>query len=147
MGDNERGVLDREYIHLGCASVSMAEAVTAAGDRLVARGVVTPDYIDAMHEREKTVSTYMGNGVALPHGTFEAKSAVKGTGIVVMQYPDGVEWPNGKAHLVIGLAAEGDDHVAVLSQLAEVLQDEDLSQELWTTDDVDFVYETLSGSD
>lgn len=144
MTDVADSVLDRDSIHLGLESVSKDDAVAAAGAALVERGVVRADYIDAMHRREETVSTYMANGVALPHGTFDAKEAVLGTGIVVMQYPDGVEWPNGTAHLVIGLAAQNDDHVHVLSNLAEVLQDEDLCAQLWTTGDREFVYDTLA---
>ena len=104
------------------------------------------DYVDGMKLREETVSTYLGNGVAMPHGTFEAKDAVTGTGIVVAQYPDGIDWGAGTAHLVIGLAAIGDDHVHVLSQMAEVLQDEDLCQELWITKDSDLLFNTLTGS-
>lgn len=138
-------VLDPEFIRLGCASVDRDTAITTAGEMLVERGVATDAYIEAMHEREKTVSTYLGNGVALPHGTFEAKGEVLGSGIVVFQYPDGVEWPNGTAHLVIGLAAQGDDHVEVLSQLAEILQDMVMAKTLWTADDPAFVFETLSG--
>ncbi len=138
-------VLDADYIRLGCESVERDAAITAAGELLVERGVATEAYIAAMHEREKTVSTFLGNGVALPHGTYEAKAEVLGSGIVVLQYPDGVEWPNGTAHLVIGLAAQGDDHVEVLSHLAEILQDEVMAKTLWTADDPAFVYETLSG--
>lgn len=140
----EQPVLDRAAIQLGLASVARDDAIVAAGDGLVARGLVTDAYPDAMLQREETVSTFMGNGVALPHGTFDAKHAVLGTGIVVMQYPDGVEWPNGTAHLVIGLAASNDSHVTLLSQLAEVLQDEELCERLWVTDDVEFVYTTLT---
>ncbi len=136
-------VLDRRYIALGLESVDRDSAVLAAGRMLVERQIVSEDYLDAMLKREETVSTFMGNGVALPHGTFDAKNAVLGTGIVVLQYPDGVEWPNGTAHLVVGLAASNEDHVTVLSQLAEILQDEELCQQLWTTDDADFVYDSL----
>ena len=138
-------VLDREYVKLGLESVDREGAIAAAGALLVERGLATDAYVKAMHEREATVSTFLGNGVALPHGTYDAKSEVLGTGIVVMQYPDGVEWSNGTAHLVIGLAAHGEEHVAVLSHLADVLQDEVLAKELWTSDDIDFVFATLSG--
>lgn len=138
-------VLDRKYIRLGLDSVDRDQAIDAAGELLIERGLATAAYVAAMHERETTVSTFLGNGVALPHGTFEAKGEVLGTGVVVLQYPEGVEWPNGVAYLVIGLAARGEEHVEVLSQLADVLQDEVLAKELWTAGDVDFVYETLAG--
>lgn len=138
-------IVDREYIMLGLESVDRDAAIDAAGRLLMERGLATESYAAAMHDREATVSTFLGNGVALPHGTYEAKEEVLGTGIVVMQYPDGVEWSNGTAHLVIGLAAQGDDHVEVLSQLADVLQDEVLAKELWASDDLDFVYDTLTG--
>ncbi len=130
---------------LNLPSVSRDEAIKAAGEMLASRGLVTEDYVGAMFEREEAVSTYLANGVALPHGTFQAKDTVLDTGIVVLQYPNGVEWPNGTAHLVVGLAARGDDHVEVLSQLAEVLQDEDLCHELWATEDPEFVYQVLTG--
>lgn len=139
-------VLDKASIRLGLGTVDRDEAIRAAGQMLVERGLVTPDYIAAMLKREESVSTYMGNGVSLPHGTFEAKSTILGTGIVVHQYPSGVEWPNGTAYLVIGLAAKNEEHVAVLSKLADVLQDEDLCEQLWTTSDPDFMYTTLTAT-
>ncbi len=146
MGNGEPpAVLDRASVLLGLESVDRDTAIRKAASVLAGRGLVTADYEQAMLAREETVSTYMGNGVALPHGTFEAKSAILGTGIVVLQYPNGVEWPNGTAHLVIGLAAANDDHVTVLSQLAEVLQDEDLCEQLWTTTDPEFMFETITG--
>lgn len=138
-------ILDPDYIQLGLDSVDRDAAIAAAGAKLVERGVATQAYVDSMFDRESTVSTFLGNGVALPHGTFEAKGEIRGTGIVVLQYPDGVEWPNGTAHLVIGLAAVGEEHVEVLSQLAEVLQDEVLAEKLWTASDPDFVYKALIG--
>lgn len=138
-------ILDPDYIQLGLDSVDRDAAIAAAGAKLVERGVATQAYVDSMFDRESTVSTFLGNGVALPHGTYEAKGEIRGTGIVVLQYPDGVEWPNGMAHLVIGLAAVGEEHVEVLSQLAEVLQDEVLAEKLWTASDPDFVYKALIG--
>lgn len=142
----ETPVLDRSYIVVGCKTVDRDSAIKAAADMLVERGLVDDTYGTAMLQREETVSTYMGNGVALPHGTFEAKDAVLGTGIVVLQYPDGVEWPNGTARLVVGLAAKGEAHVEVLSQLAEVLQDEDLCERLAQTDDAGVIYEALTAT-
>lgn len=127
----------------------MHEAIEFVGRRLVERGSVDDEYVEAMKKREEVVSTYLGNGVALPHGVLESKQAVRRTAIVVAQYPEGVEWGEGTAHLVVGLAANGDEHVTVLSQLAEVLQDTELCERLWRTDDADFVYAQLTreGSD
>ena len=115
--------LAREAVITGLPSVSKTEAIRYVGSLLVERGHVTEGYVDAMLQREETVSTFLGNGVAMPHGTFESRDWVHSTGIVVAQYPDGVDWGVGTAHLVIGLGAVGDDHVAVLSHIADVLQD------------------------
>ncbi len=137
-------VLSRSDVILGCRASSMTEAIKFAGQRLVDRGSVTVDYVDAMLKREEVVSTYLGNGVALPHGVSESKQDIKTTGIVVAQYPGGVDWGGeGTAHLVVGLAAVGDEHVQVLSQLAEILQDTELCEHLWTTDDADYLYDRL----
>ncbi len=137
-------VLPQSDVHIGLPSVSMNEAIDFVGGRLVERGVAEGGYVEGMKKREETVSTYLGNGVAMPHGTFEAKEFIKGTGIVVAQYPEGIDWGTGTAHLVIGLAADGDDHVKVLSTMAEVLQDEDLCSTLWTTTDAKMLFNTLS---
>ncbi len=137
-------LLALEAISIGDPSCSRDEAIRLVGERLVSRGHVDQAYVDAMLEREQTVSTFLGNGVAMPHGTFESKSAVHSTGIVVAQFPDGVDWGVGTAHLVIGLAAVGDDHVQVLSHIADVLQDEDLAEALWTTDDAAHMHSVLN---
>lgn len=137
--------LGRDAIFLGRHEGTMHEAIEFVGGQLVSRGVVDASYIDGMKAREKSVLTYLGNGVALPHGTFESKEAIKGTAIIVAQYPAGIDWGGNEVHLVIGLAAQGDDHVQVLSQIAEVLQDEEVCEGLWTTDDADYVFDVLAG--
>lgn len=140
-------VLARDAIYLGRSGDTKDQAIEFVGGELVARGVVTDAYIQGMKDREKSVSTYLGNGIALPHGTFETKNAVEGTALVVAQYPDGVDWgDDNTAHLVIGLAAVGEDHVHVLSHLAEILQDEETCRQLWVTKDRDVLYDSLQGS-
>ena len=139
-------VLTRTDVVLGCRANSMDEAIEYAGSLLVNRGSVTPRYVEGMKQRERVVSTYLGNGVALPHGVNESKDFIRSTGIVVAQYPEGVDWGPGTAYLVVGLAAVGDDHVRVLSQLAEILQDTELCEELAQTDDADFVHDQLSAA-
>ena len=139
-------VLTRADVVLGCTANSMDEAIEYAGSLLVSRGSVTPAYVEGMKQRERVVSTYLGNGVALPHGVNESKDFIRSTGIVVAQYPEGVDWGPGTAYLVVGLAAVGDDHVRVLSQLAEILQDEELCEELAQSGDADFLYDQLSAA-
>lgn len=144
MDDSLASVLTPDDIVLGHHSGSMNEAIEHAGGLLVARGSISEEYIDGMKERETKASTYLGNGVALPHGLLESKDYIRSTGIVVVQHPDGVDWQAGTAHLVVGLAAVGDDHVRVLSQLAEILQDEELCETLWRTTDSQFLYDCLT---
>ncbi|MEM8924622.1 MAG: HPr family phosphocarrier protein [Actinomycetota bacterium] len=143
--NGQEEVLRFEDVLMGQASASMEDAIALVGSRLVDRGVAADGYVDDMLQRERNVPTYLGNGVAMPHGTLASKESVKGAGLVVAQFPDGVDWGIGTAHLVIGLAASGDDHVHLLSQMAEVLQDEELCERLWVTDDARFLYDTLRG--
>ena len=82
-------------------------------------------YVDAMQEREKLITTYMGMGVAIPHGTSQAKGTVKKTGIVFLQYPEGVDFGDEKAQLVFGIAGIGDEHLDLLAKICEVLEDEE----------------------
>ncbi len=142
--DGEAAIFTRDAVHLGRESTTRDEAIRFVGAELAARGHIDVAYVDGMLEREQNVSTYLGNGVAMPHGTFESRDAVRSTGIVVAQYPEGVDWGPGTAHLIIGLAATGDDHVTVLSHIAEVLQDEETAEALWTTTDGDRLFETLN---
>ena len=144
MDESLGAVLTLDDIVLGHRADSMDEAIEHAGGLLVARGSISDEYIDGMKQRETKASTYLGNGVALPHGLLESKDYIRSTGIVVVQHPDGVDWQAGTAHLVVGLAAVGDDHVRVLSQLAEVLQDEDLCETLWHTTDAQFLHDCLT---
>ena len=137
-------LLTPDAIFLGRSEPTMDDAIDFVGGELVRRGIVQPGYVPAMKMREETVSTYLGNGVALPHGTFDSKDDIKGTAIIVAQYPAGIKWGEETAHLVIGLAAVGDEHVQVLSHIADVLQDEELCEKLWTTDDAQMMYETLA---
>lgn len=140
-------MLVADHVSLGLESVSQAQAITDAGNHMVSLGLVNPAYVDTMHKRESSIGTFMGNGVAMPHGTLEGKDSVLRTGIVVRQYPDGTPWGDDTVYVVIGLAANSDDHVALLSQLAEVLMDEEICEQLWKTTSVDEVLTTLTPTD
>ena len=104
---------------------SSAEAITQAGQLLVASGAVDESYVDAMHERETSVSTYMGNLLAIPHGTNEAKPSIRRSAISFVRYPDGVDWKGKEVKFVIGIAATGDDHLKLLGKIAEIFLDAD----------------------
>lgn len=137
------GVLVKDSIRLNQASVSKEEAIRQVGELLVARGCVEPEYVEAMLEREKLTTTYMGMGIAIPHGTSEAKACVKKTAIAMIQYPEGVDFGAEKAQLVFGIAGIGDEHLDLLGKIAGALDDPDVLERMKTTDDVDWILETL----
>lgn len=140
----KKQVIIAEGIKLGQKPVSKEEAIQAAGELLVKLGYVDESYVDAMQEREKLVSTYMGMGVAIPHGTTQAKGTVKKTGIVFIQYPEGVDFGAEKAQLVFGIAGIGDEHLDLLGKLCTLLEDPALLETLKTTDDVNWILKQLS---
>lgn len=137
-------VMHASGIKVGQAPVSKEEAIRAAGELLVAEGCVEPPYVDAMLEREKVFTTYMGMGIAIPHGTSEAKSQVKKTGITLVQYPDGVLFGEEKANLVFGIAGIGDEHLDMIQKIVQALDDPVALEKMKTTDDVDWILEQLS---
>lgn len=140
----KKQVIVADGIRLGQKPVSKEAAIQAAGDLLEKLGYVDHEYVDAMQDREKLVTTYMGMGVAIPHGTTEAKRNVKKTGIVFIQYPDGVDFGDEKAQLVFGIAGIGGEHMDLLSKLCTLLEDENLLETLKTTNDVNWVLEKLA---
>lgn len=139
----KKSVIDKKGILLNQKPVSKEEAIRTAGNLLVKQGCVDTSYVDAMIEREKLTTTYMGMGLAIPHGTSEAKDSVKKTGIVLVQYPDGVDFGDEKAQLVVGIAGIGDEHLDLLSKICEALEDEEVLEKMKTTGDVDFILEKL----
>ena len=140
----KKDVIIADGIKLNQSPVSKEQAIQAAGELLAKLGYVDASYVDAMQEREKLVTTYMGMGVAIPHGTTQAKGTVKKTGIVLLQYPEGVDFGEEKAQLVFGIAGIGDEHLDLLSKICEMLEDEDVLETLKTTADVNWVLERLS---
>ncbi len=140
----KKQVIVAEGIRLNQTPVTKEEAIQAAGELLAELGYVDSSYADAMQEREKIVTTYMGMGVAIPHGTTQAKGTVKKTGIVLLQYPDGVEFGDEKAQLVFGIAGIGDEHLDLLAKICEMLEDEELLETLKTTADTDWVLSKLT---
>ena len=145
--EKKRTTINADCVKLGLPSVSKEEAIRAAGRLLVEQGCVDEAYIDAMLEREKLVTTYMGMGIAIPHGTTEQKARVKKSGIVMLQYPDGVDFGEEKAQLVFGIAGVGDEHLDLLSNICTALEDEEVLNKLKTTNDVSYVLQCLAFHD
>lgn len=141
---DKKQIMVRDGVRLNQHPVSKEEAIQAAGELLLELGYVDRTYVDAMQERERRVSTYMGMGVAIPHGTSEAKNTVKKTGIVLIQYPEGVDFGDEKAQLVFGIAGIGDEHLELLGKICEILEDEEVLETLKTTNDVDWVLKQLN---
>ncbi|MGQ9406309.1 PTS mannitol transporter subunit IICBA [Mycolicibacterium gilvum] len=124
-GSSDGDVLALSSIVLNGSASSAADAISEAGRLLVDAGAVEPSYVDAMHERESSVSTYMGNGLAIPHGTNEAKGAIRRTGLSLVRYPEPIDWNGKPAEFVVGIAGAGKDHMALLSKIAQVFSKPD----------------------
>lgn len=137
-------VMIAEGIRLNQTPGTKEEAIQAAGELMCKLGYVDASYVDAMQEREKLVTTYMGMGIAIPHGTTQAKGTVKKTGIVLFQYPEGVPFGDEKANLVFGIAGIGDEHLDLLAKICEVLEDENVLEEMKTTNDVEWILKQLT---
>ncbi|MGN6502134.1 MAG: PTS sugar transporter subunit IIA, partial [Pseudolysinimonas sp.] len=97
-------------IRLDAKAVDRDDAIRQAGAALVAAGAVDPSYVDAMLDRVNSVSTFVGEGFAFPHGTLAGKDAVKDDAIVVLRFPDGVDWDGNPVSVAVGIAAKGNGH-------------------------------------
>lgn len=136
-------VLQIKNILTGLPSESKEEAILRAGHLLEAAGYVDPGYAASMLEREKIVTTYIGMGLAIPHGASETKALVRNSGIVVLQYPDGVDFGGEKARLVIGIAGVGDAHLDILAKISSSLDDEEVLERLSVTSDPEEIFKVL----
>ncbi|KQH87091.1 PTS mannitol transporter subunit IICBA [Vibrio furnissii] len=138
--------IQRENIHLGLKAANKEEAIRFAGNKLVELGYAEPEYVDAMFEREALVSTYLGESIAVPHGTVEAKDRVKKTGIVICQYPSGIQFTDDHddvAKLVIGIAAKNDEHIQVITTITNALDEPDAIETLTSTTDIEEILTIL----
>ncbi|WP_104557264.1 PTS mannitol transporter subunit IICBA [Enterobacter sichuanensis] len=139
--------LGAENIFLGRTAATKEEAIRFAGEQLVKGGYVQPEYVDAMLEREKLTPTYLGESIAVPHGTVEAKDRVLKTGVVFCQYPQGVRFGEEEddiARLVIGIAARNNEHIQVITSLTNALDDESVIERLANTTSVEEVLALLN---
>ncbi|WP_276643534.1 PTS mannitol transporter subunit IICBA [Siccibacter turicensis] len=141
--------LGAENVFLGLTASHKEDAIRFAGEQLVKGGYVQPEYVEAMLEREKLTPTYLGESIAVPHGTVEAKDRVLKTGVVFCQYPQGVRFGEDEddiARLVIGIAARNNEHIQVITSLTNALDDESVIERLANTTSVDEVLALLAGN-
>lgn len=140
-------VLGADAVRLGLTATDKLDALRQCGDVLVEIGAATEEYAAAILEREESVSTYMGEGVAIPHGTDASREHIKRAAIAVLQFPAGVDWNGKEAKLCIAIASRSDEHIGILQSLAMVLTDKDKAARLRETADVDEVLELLTAED
>ncbi len=116
--------LDSKAVRLGATVADKTDAIRQVGQILIEAGFIEPGYVDSLLAREKVANTFLGNGIAIPHGVPKDRGLIKQTGVAVLQVPAGVEWnPGDRVHLVVGIAAKSDEHLQILSNLTDVLGD------------------------
>jgi mannitol PTS system EIIA component len=137
-------LLTPDRILLDCRAADRYDAVRQAGAVLVAAGLVSEPYAEAMLAREESLSTYLGEGFAMPHGTDASRAYVRRAGLAVLRFPDGVDWDGQEVRVAIAVASATDEHVEVLGRLATVLSDPDRAAHLRDATDPEVVLDLLS---
>jgi mannitol/fructose-specific phosphotransferase system IIA component len=139
-------LLDGEAVRLGLRASDRFDAVAQAGQALIDIGAVEAPYVEAMAERERTLSTYLGEGFALPHGTDASRVHVRRPAIAVLQFPDGVDWGGQSVQVAIAVASASDEHVQILAQVAGVISDPERAERLRSATEAAQVLELLAGA-
>ena len=139
--------LTSQNIQLHAHAKNKEEAIRAAGRVLVDAGNIAPGYVESMLGRESQANTYLGNGIAIPHGMGKDRELIHQTGVSVVQFPDGVEWNPGQiVRIVVGIAAKSDEHLSILAALTDVLDDTATADRLASTNDPSEIIARLSAA-
>lgn len=136
-------MLTREGVRLGLTAKDRTDAIQQAGEVLIEIGAVEAPYVEAMHEREKVLSSYVGEEFALPHGTDKSRVHVTRPAVVFLQVPDGVDWEGDNVRACIAIAAQSNEHTDVMARLAGVLLDAGKAEQLRSTTNPDDVLAIL----
>lgn len=136
-------ILTRDQIVAVGRATTRDEAIREAGDLLVSTGAVTPEYVDAMAEREQTVSTYMGNYLAIPHGTNESKTSITRSAMSLVRYAEPIDWGGNEVRVVVGIAGLENEHLGILSKIAVLFSDMEQAQAMADATSVDELYRLL----
>ena len=137
------GLLDPAAISLRERAGDREQAIRRCGEVLIGTGAVDASYVDAMLERERSISTYVGEGVAIPHGTLASKDTVRRDALSFLRFPETVDWGGEPVTICIGIAARGDGHVGILAALAQILLEPGKAEALRAADDPDEVLRLL----
>jgi PTS system mannitol-specific IIA component len=137
-------ILSLSQIKVPGVATSKDDAIREAGQLLVDSGAVSPEYVDAMFEREKSVSTYMGNYLAIPHGTNEAKDSIGRSAISVVRYDQPIDWNGNEVRFAVGIAGVENGHLEILGKIAIVFSDSDEVENLLAAGSADELYQLLS---
>jgi len=140
-------VLSADAVRLGLTAADKEDALRQCGRVLVEIGAAGPAYADAILEREQSVSTYMGEGFAIPHGTDASREYINRAALAFLQFPAGVDWNGKDCFVCIAIASKSDEHIGILQSLAMVLSDTDSAKRLRETTDVNEVLELLTAQD
>lgn len=137
--------MTEDNIILGASPQDRWEAIRMCGDILVNHGYVTPSYVEDMMERERSFSVYLGNHVAIPHGLVTSREKILASGLSFVQTPQGVSFEEEKAYIFIGIAGKGEEHIDLLSRIAEVCMDPENVERLRGTKNREEVIQILKG--
>jgi mannitol PTS system EIIA component len=137
-------VLTLSQIRVPGTARSKDDAIREAGEMLVEAGAVTPEYIDSMFERERSVSTYMGNYLAIPHGTNESKESIKRSALSVIRYDQPIDWDGNEVRFALGIAGYQGGHMDILSRVAIVFSDTDEVDKLLAAGSAQEIYDLLN---
>jgi PTS system mannitol-specific IIA component len=136
-------ILDRTNVVAAGTATTRDGAIREAGELLVRAGAVEPAYIDSMGDRERTVSTFMGNGLAIPHGTNEAKDEIKRSALSFIRYTDPIDWDGEQVNFVVGIAGQNNEHLDILSKIAIIFSEDDEVEKLVEAPDADALFALL----
>lgn len=136
-------ILQKGNILVDVGEISKAEALNRIGQLLINSGYVNEGYINEIFEREKIVNTYIGNGVAIPHGVSHSEKYISKSGIAILQSKEGIEYGDNKAYIIIGIAGINDEHLNILSNIAIFIQDEENVRKLIAADTSEEIYNML----
>jgi len=136
-------IVTKDLIIASGSATTRDEAIREAGNLLLKADAVTPAYVDAMVERERSITTYMGSYLAIPHGTNESKETIKHSAVSLVRYVNPIDWDGNEVRIVVGIAGVNDEHLGILSKIAIIFSDEVEAKKMLDATTVDELYQLL----